>query len=236
MQREIRSMVIGINKVKYDTIFAPCSCPAGESGYCNYIMALLFEIADYILHQLISIPEGKVCTSMARGWSLPSANSSAQPITDTAIWKNPNLKKGITCTLYNQQVSGTDPDIGFKNRLEVLKQHLTSKSNLTLLQQILLKETVLYTMRHITATSRLVQPYQTTYVSLMKLLTYWLTLNQQMTHPSSVTVKYYFLKSQHTILIKIFGVKFILETVMRKFFSILEKIQETTVIAPYSLS
>ena len=28
--------------------------------------------------------------------------------------KNPNSKKGITCTLYNPQVSGTDTDNSFK--------------------------------------------------------------------------------------------------------------------------
>ena len=52
-------MEVGINKVNCDIIFAKCSCPAGESGYCNHIMALLFEIADYSLHQLISTPEQK---------------------------------------------------------------------------------------------------------------------------------------------------------------------------------
>ena len=49
MKREIRSMEVGINKVNCDIIFAKCSCPAGESGYCNHIMTLLFEIADYSL-------------------------------------------------------------------------------------------------------------------------------------------------------------------------------------------
>ena len=94
-------------------------------------MALLFEIADYSLHQLISTPEKKTCTCMVRGWGVPSGNSSAkQPIMDTAIRKNPNSKKGITCTLYNTRVSGTDTDNSFTNRLEVLKQHFTSKSNL----------------------------------------------------------------------------------------------------------
>ena len=69
---------------------------------------------------------------MARRWGLPSTNSSAkQPIIYTAIRKNPNSKKGITCTLYNPRVSGTDTDNSFKNRLEVLKQYFTSKSNLT---------------------------------------------------------------------------------------------------------
>ena len=69
---------------------------------------------------------------MARRWDAPSANPSAkQLIRDATIRKNPNTKKGITCTLYNPQVSGTDTDNSFTNLLEVLKQHLTSKSNLT---------------------------------------------------------------------------------------------------------
>ena len=50
---------------------------------------------------------------------------------DTAIRKNPNSKKGITCTLYNPRVSGTDTNNSITNSLEVLKQHFTSKSNLT---------------------------------------------------------------------------------------------------------
>ena len=132
MKREIRSTEVGINKVNGDIIFAKCSCLAGESSYCNHIMALLFEIAEYSLHQLISIPEEKACTCMARRWGVPSANSSAkQPIMGTAIRKNPNSKKGITCTLYNPRVSGTDTDNNFTNRLEVLKQHFFSKSNMT---------------------------------------------------------------------------------------------------------
>ena len=65
-------MEVGIHKVNCDIIFAKCSCPAGESRYCNHIMALFFEIADYSWHQLISIPEEKACTSMARKWGVPS--------------------------------------------------------------------------------------------------------------------------------------------------------------------
>ena len=49
----------------------------------------------------------------------------------TAIRKNPNSKKGITFTLYIPRVSGTDTDNSFTNRLKVLKQHFSSKTNLT---------------------------------------------------------------------------------------------------------
>ena len=51
---------------------------------------------------------------------------------ETIVRKNHNSKKSITCTLYNPQVSGTDTDNNFTNRLEVLKQHfISNKSNLT---------------------------------------------------------------------------------------------------------
>ena len=66
MKREIRSMEVGINKINCDIIFAKCSCPAGDSGYFNHILALLFDIADNSLHQLISIPEEEASISMAR--------------------------------------------------------------------------------------------------------------------------------------------------------------------------
>ena len=69
-------------------------------------MALLFEIADYSLHQLISINEEKACTSMAQRWGVPSPNSTAkQPIMNTTIRKNPNSKKGIHvhCTIHECQ-------------------------------------------------------------------------------------------------------------------------------------
>ena len=132
MKREIRSIEVGMTKVNCDIIFTKCSCPVGESGYCNHIMTLLFEIADYSFHQLISIPEGKTCTSMAQRWGVPAANSSAKkPIMDTVIRKNPNSKKGITCTLYNSRVSETDIDHSFTIHVKVLKQHFTSKSKLT---------------------------------------------------------------------------------------------------------
>ena len=124
-------MKVSINKVNCDIIFAKCSSPAGESGCCNHIMALLFKIADCCLHKLISLPKEKACTNMARRWDVPSANSSAKQQTmDTTVRKNPNPKKSFTFTLHNPRVSGTDTDNSFTNRLEVWKQHFTSESNL----------------------------------------------------------------------------------------------------------
>ena len=85
-------------------------------------MALLFEIADYSLHQLISVPKEKACSSMAGRWDVPLATSiTKQAIMDSTIRKNPNSTKGTTCPLYNPRVSGTVADNSFTNHLLVLK-------------------------------------------------------------------------------------------------------------------
>ena len=49
-----------------------CTCPAGRSGYCNHVMGLLFELADYSLQQLKVVPEDGACTSKLRQWGVPS--------------------------------------------------------------------------------------------------------------------------------------------------------------------
>ena len=79
---------------------------------------------------------------------------------DTTIWKNLNSKKGTTCTIYNRRASGTDTDSSFTNRLEVLKQHFTFKSNLTgIVAANPPQKTALYTKRHIMATLRTLANY-----------------------------------------------------------------------------
>ena len=50
---------------------ADCSCPAGKRGYCNHVMALLLELADYSLGGLKKVPEEKTCTSVTRQWGIP---------------------------------------------------------------------------------------------------------------------------------------------------------------------
>ena len=48
------------------------TCPAGKSGYCNHIMVLMFEIANYSLHQLKTVPEETSFTSKKRQWGVPT--------------------------------------------------------------------------------------------------------------------------------------------------------------------
>ena len=106
---------------------ADCSCPAGKSGYCNHVMALLLELADYSLGGLKKVPEEKTCTSVARQWRTPGKNLPKAPVMSTTI-KKQAVKQGISSMIYvdNErfmqkvkrfkfQIMNIDERIGFGN-------------------------------------------------------------------------------------------------------------------------
>lgn len=68
MKREVRALEIILNKENGQVEQASCNCPAGNSGYCNHVMALLFELADFSLHQIKTVPDDIACTSGSRQW------------------------------------------------------------------------------------------------------------------------------------------------------------------------
>jgi len=86
MKKEFRDIEIVINKLSSNVISAKCTCPAGKSSYCNHIMALLLELADYSLNQYIEVPSETSCTSKSRQWGIPSKNKVFKdPISFTVI-------------------------------------------------------------------------------------------------------------------------------------------------------
>ena len=72
MKQVKRNMRVTLNRESGVVGDAKCDCPAGKSGYCNHLMALLFELADYSLSELKSVPEEVACTSKNRQWGVPS--------------------------------------------------------------------------------------------------------------------------------------------------------------------
>ena len=87
---------------------AKYSCPAGNSGYCNHIMVLLFELANYSLNQVDCVPEEILCTSKNRQWGIPSeAQTFKDPIIKSPIISDSD-KKGVSSTLYNPRLCETN--------------------------------------------------------------------------------------------------------------------------------
>ena len=66
MQKEHRKALVQLCKRTGEVYKATCSCPTGKSGYCNHVMALLYEIAEYSLNSLTQVPQEKACTSVSK--------------------------------------------------------------------------------------------------------------------------------------------------------------------------
>ena len=70
MKKIKRDVVVTLTRKTSRVEKVECSCPAGASRYCNYIMALLFEIADYSLKGLTGVPQKVSCFRQARKWGI----------------------------------------------------------------------------------------------------------------------------------------------------------------------
>ena len=49
MKKNLRKIIVSITRAPSMVSSADCSRPAGKSGYCNHVKALLHELADYSL-------------------------------------------------------------------------------------------------------------------------------------------------------------------------------------------
>ena len=101
MKKEKRDVSVTLHLTTGKVATGKCSCTAVESGYCNHVMALLLEVADYSLNQLSSVPEEIACTSRLRQWGIPGeANMNKAPVMDTVIQRQ-TVSKGISSTLFD---------------------------------------------------------------------------------------------------------------------------------------
>ena len=96
MKKDLRKVFVSINRAISMVSSADCSCPAGKRRYCNHVMALLLELADYSLRGLKKVPEEKACTSVARQWGIPGNKDLLKaPVMSTTIKKQAE-KQGIS--------------------------------------------------------------------------------------------------------------------------------------------
>ena len=56
MKKVKRNVLVHISRRTSVVEKASCTCPAGKSGYCNHVMALLHELAEYSLNSLEKAP------------------------------------------------------------------------------------------------------------------------------------------------------------------------------------
>ena len=72
--------------INFDVVKAYCSCKAGASGYCNHVMALLYQIREFSLNETKHIPEDLSRTSKPQVWHKPRIEGiSAEPVMECVV-------------------------------------------------------------------------------------------------------------------------------------------------------
>ena len=60
--------------LKQDTgevAYANCNCKAGKGGCCKHVVALLFQLLEYIQLDSKVIPDDLTCTQLLQQWHVP---------------------------------------------------------------------------------------------------------------------------------------------------------------------
>ncbi|KAK0146400.1 putative RNA-directed DNA polymerase from transposon BS [Merluccius polli] len=87
-----------------------CSCVAGK-GFCNHIVALLYQTAHYLQLGVKAVPPPLACTSDLQRWHRPRTQGIHPELVSDVVVRKPTTggKSGIRSTLF-QAYSGPFPD------------------------------------------------------------------------------------------------------------------------------
>ena len=100
MKKGKHFVVVHLCRKSSKVISSHCSCPAGNSDYCNHISAMVYE-TDYSLHSMKSVLLELAYTSKIRQWGVPGEKYCRKaPVMETIIQKR-EKSRVITCTLYD---------------------------------------------------------------------------------------------------------------------------------------
>ena len=69
-----------LNQVTGEIVYANCTCKAEKGGCCAYVVALLFQIIEYIQMDFKAILDDLTCTQLLQQWHVPKNNELKEPI------------------------------------------------------------------------------------------------------------------------------------------------------------
>ena len=105
---EVHNQEVNLQLSSGDVLSAKCTCKAGKNSHCSHVMALLIEIVDYYLRQLVEVPEEEACTEGARRWGIPGERDfPKESVLVKSIQKHMS-SRGINPTLYDPRIGGTN--------------------------------------------------------------------------------------------------------------------------------
>ena len=104
MKKGLRKVFASINRATSMVSSANCRFSTGKSGYCNHVIALLLQFADYSLRGFKNVAEEKACTSVARQWGVPGIKDLPKAPLMSSTIKKLTDEQGISSNLYERRI------------------------------------------------------------------------------------------------------------------------------------
>ena len=127
----VYSVTVIIQEYTCSVTTACCSCPAGLSGYCNHVTAILYSLEDYI-HLGLQEDEQKGCTERLQMWNQSRMRNTAPRPSDSVVLTRKVFgvqKRPKVVTINNWYCRPTCRRIVDPNKARRLREHLCSIQN-----------------------------------------------------------------------------------------------------------
>ena len=80
MKKNSYVVYIHLNQITGEVVYANCVCKAGKGGYRKHVVAMLFQIIEYVKLELTEDPDDHTCTQLLQQCIL-------QHFTTDSIWR-----------------------------------------------------------------------------------------------------------------------------------------------------
>ena len=71
MKKLVYTVYVHLNQDTGEIAYASCKSKAGKGGCCKHVVALMFQIIEYVQLQLKEIPDDLTCTQLLQQWHVP---------------------------------------------------------------------------------------------------------------------------------------------------------------------
>ena len=77
-------------------LFADCNCKSSAGGVCKHVAAALYQLVDYKLSGVNSVPDDKTCTDVLQQWNIPGEGKNKEAVKfENLAFEKANLDRDL---------------------------------------------------------------------------------------------------------------------------------------------
>ena len=96
MKQQSYNVYVHFNQRSGKVTHGSCTCKAGKGGCCKHVVAVLFQVIDYIQLELTEVPDDLTCTQILQQWHVPKTSEVSEPILyEDMTFEKPSYERDV---------------------------------------------------------------------------------------------------------------------------------------------